>query len=373
MPKARTHDAQEIGASPKFRIILSIAIALAIVIAPLQGDDISQPEPRLVDLNVIAVDGHGQPVNDLTSDDFQVTDAGKEQKLAFFHHTDSSRWQAQSLGPNEFSNRGGPEIPYATVILFDLMNEGFDTRGYALGQIVHSLENLESADYLYLYILTVDGRLFMVHGLPDTGEEIRTANGEPWTRQIKQLMDDAMRTVTITRPVDIDVAVRVELTFQTLEALAVQLSRVSGRKNILWITDGVPMALGPACSDTGDFVDFTPQLRKLSGDLDRSGVAIYPVRQVIFGAGDSIGDTSDSGQTGGAGTGIETVATLNEFAAMTGGRPNGGKDIASALKQAMNDVHTGYQIGYYASPRNWDNKFHKLRVTCKRKGVHIQS
>ena len=48
------------------------------------------------------------------------------------------------------------------------MNEGFGTRGYALNQIVHSLENLESADYLYLYILTVDGRLYAVHGLPGT-------------------------------------------------------------------------------------------------------------------------------------------------------------------------------------------------------------
>ncbi len=354
-------------------MILPIAIALALAVAPLQGDDLSQPEPRLIDLNVVAVDSHGLPVNDLTSDDFQVSDAGKEQKIAFFHHTDNSRWQPQSRVPNEFSNRGGPEIPYATVILFDLMNEGFGARGYARNQIVQNLQNLESADYLYMYILTVDGRLFELHGLHGISEGATAANGQPWTRQIKPLMDDAMRTVTRIRPPDIDVAIRVSLTFQALESLAEQLSRVPGRKSVVWVTDGVPIVLGPMRSDTGDFVDFTPQLRKMSEGLDRSGVAIYPVRQVMIGAGDSIGDTSGAGETGGAGTGVSSIETLNQFAGLTGGRPNAGKDISSAVKQAMSDVRTSYQMGYYATPQNWDNKFHKLRVTCKRKGVRIQS
>ena len=153
-----------------------------------------------------------------------------------------------------------------------------------------------------------------------------------------------------------------------------QLSRVPGpQKHRLGYNDGVPIALGPQRSDTGDFVDFTPQLRILSDMLDRSGVAIYPARQVIFGAGDSIGATSGAGETGGEGTGLQSIETLNEMAGMTGGRPNAGKDIASAVKQAMNDVQTNYQIGYYAAPENWDNKFHKLRVTCKRKGVRIQA
>ncbi len=53
---------------------------------------------------------------------------------------------------------------------------------------------------------------------------------------------------------------RVAITFQALETLAVQLSRVPGRKNIVWVTDGVPIALGPERSDTGEVVDFTSQI-----------------------------------------------------------------------------------------------------------------
>ena len=112
---------------------------------------------------------------------------------------------------------------------------------------------------------------------------------------------------------------------------------------------------------------------QLSEGLVRSGVAIYPVRQVMFGSSDGIGDVSGAGYTGGAGTGALSVATLHDFAGMTGGRPDAGKDIGAALKQAMNDLRFSYQIGYYVPRQSRDGKFHKLRVVCKRKGVRIQA
>jgi hypothetical protein len=90
--------------------------------------------------------------------------------------------------------------------------------------------------------LTVDGKVFTVRGLFDREES------GPWTRQIKATMDAAMRTRT--RPIDMDVAVRVQLTYAALEWLAGRMSGVPGRKNIVWITDGVPLVLGPMRSDT---------------------------------------------------------------------------------------------------------------------------
>ena len=84
----------------------------------------------MVDLNVVALDSHGQAVTDLTRDEFRVSDNGKPQTIAFFRHRDSTlgamfpRWR-----PNEFSNRGRANVPRATLILFDLLNETFGTRG----------------------------------------------------------------------------------------------------------------------------------------------------------------------------------------------------------------------------------------------------
>jgi len=354
-------------------MIFRIAFGLAFVVAALATDDLPPPGSKLVDLNVIALDNHGQPVKDLTSDDFQVSDAGKQQKIAFFHRNESKQPPAPALGPNEFSNRSAGEVPHATVILFDLLNESFGSRGVASNELIKELAPWETADGLYLYLLSVDGRLYPVHGLPGAEGEVRPPGEAPWTRQIKPLMDQAMRTVLRVRPVEIDVAVRVQLTYAALDAMALQLSMVPGRKNIVWVSDGVPIALGPMRSDTGDFVDFTPLLRQLSEALDRSGVAIYPVRQVMLGRQDNIGATSGAGATGGAGTGIESLETLDDFAGLTGGRPDAGKDIGGAVRQAMSDLRFSYQIGYYPSLQSRDGKFHKLRIVCKRKGVRVQA
>jgi hypothetical protein len=172
--------------------------------------------------------------------------------------------------------------------------------------------------------------------------------------------------VTQVRPVDdFDPTYRVQLTYAALDAAAAQLSRVPGHKSIVWLTDGVPIELGPNRSDTGDIVDFTPLLRQMSEEFDRAGVSIYPVRQVLLG--------SPEGMGGPGTTGMGSLDTLNQFAEMTGGRLDGGKDVGAAVRQAITDMRTSYQIGYYPPESYWDDKYHKLRVTCTRKGVRIQT
>jgi len=354
--------------------VLSIALLLISTPVSSAADDQVEPESQMVDLNVIALDSHGEPITDLTRDDFQIADAGKPQKIVFFRHNESEARQAASIEPNEISNRRGENVPHATVVLLDFMNQSFNTRNIAANQLARYLEGLESADYLYLYILTIDGRIYPVHGLPDPNAKAPKSQQTPWTKDIKRMLDQAIRDVLRVRPVDMDVAVRTQLTYRVLEAVAANLSRVPGRKNLVWITDGVPIELGPIRSDTGDFVDFTPFLRQLSAALDRSKIAIYPVRQVMLGSPDAVSDVPGGGGRGGpVHSGIGSVDTLDQFAQMTGGRPDGGKDVGAAIKQAMTDLRTSYQIGYYPPARSWDSKLHKLKITCKRKGVRIQA
>lgn len=343
-----------------------IALACLSAIAQ-QGSEVP-----VVNLNVVALDSHGQPVTDLTAADFEIADAGKARAIAYIRHIDRRLAAMPAPGPNEFSNRTGAVIPHATVILLDLMNMRFNTRSLAANQIVHYLQSLESADYLYLYFLTIDGRIFTVRGLPgNAGATSET--GDSWTRQIKQVVDNAMRTVLRTRPIDMDVAVRTQLTYIALDRLAAELSGVPGRKNIVWVTDGVPLTLGPIRSDTGDVVDFTPMLKKLSAALDRAQIAIYPSRQIMIGSSDAPPDEPGVPNRGGAGGGVLSTETLKQFASMTGGRPDGGRDIGAAVAQAMIDARTSYALGYYEPLEGWDSKFHKLRVTCKRKGVRLQT
>ena len=295
-------------------------------------------------------DDNGNSVKGLTSADFQVVDNGKKQNVKLVRYGDTPAPRPESPGLNEFSNRGRGEIPHATVILLDLLNEPFEIQSQVSNRLIQSLEKLNTADYLYLYILTFDGKLFIVHGLPQTADVSQRTPSE-WTRRIKPLMDEAMRNVTGIRPTALFADVRVQLTLQALATLASDLSRVPGRKDLVWITNGVPISLGHGAI----LVDFQPVVRRISEVLDQSGIAVYPIRQSISPL--DIGDED----------------TPNIFAAMTGGRPDSGHDIRTVIVQAMKDVADDYRLGYYPTPQKCDNKFHKLKVTSTRKGIHIQT
>ncbi len=354
--------------SRPWRTALVLAAAFVPTLAqfpPEAAEPVAAPEPQMVDLNVVALDGHGQPVPDLRAEDLRITDNGKPQRIALFRRRESASKTPLPAPAGGVSNRGGENIPRATLILFDLMNETFATRGVATNRLEHSLASLESADYPYLYLLRLDGRLYPVHGLPGPEERPAAPGAPPWTRQVKPQLDKALREVTQTRPVDNDTAMRAQLTFRALDAIAAELARVPGYKSIVWVTDGFPIELGPRRSDTGDYVDFTPFIRQMSEAMDRAHVAIYPVRQVMLGSANNV----DGAQYDGA----ASISTLDLFAGMTGGRPDSGKDIGEALRQAMADMRTSYLVSYYPPDNNWNNKLHKLRVTTTRKDVRIQS
>jgi hypothetical protein len=114
------------------------------------------------------------------------------------------------------------------------------------------------------------------------------------------------------------------------------------------------------------------QLREFGEALGRSGIAVYPVQQIMIGGRDA-GSPAPRGSDAAIDTGLDDRRTLDELAGLTGGRLNQGKDIGAAIKQARNDLRTSYQIGYFPPPQNWDGKFHKLHVACTRKGVRIQA
>lgn len=349
--------------------------ALAVGGSLLYPADYPQSNLRLLDLDVVAFDNHGQPVTDMTADDFQITDAGRREKVAYFRKNDESGQPNGSLAqfPARFSNRTDNRRPNATAILFDLLNMGYGTRSVAANQLVHDLSASPAAGNLYLYLLSINGKLLALHGVPPLESPHARIAEAPWTQQIKPLMDAALRAVIGFRSPDMDVFVRTQFTFAALEAVGGELAAIPGRKSIVWVTDGVPVALGMNRSDTGLAVDFRPLIRQLSQALERSKIALYPVSQILLGGADDIGAFSGVGQTGGGGTGVQSLATLDLFADLTGGRRSTARHIGAVVQQAMDNLRFSYQIGYYVSPENWDDKFHKLRVTSSRKGVRIQA
>jgi VWFA-related protein len=57
----------------------------------------------------------------------------------------------------------------------------------------------------------------------------------------------------------------------------------------------------------------------------------------------------------------------------TGGRAFANVDMTKAITQAQADSRFNYTLEYQRSPSHWDGKYHKLRLTVDRKGVHAQT
>jgi VWFA-related protein len=319
---------------------------------------------KAVEFSLVALDSQGQPVGDLTAGDFEIADAGKKQKVAIFRHGEGKLQQAGPLGPGEFSNRAAANVPHATLILLDLLNNTFGARGEISSYLVDALNTVESGDNLFLYVLTAEGKLFPVRPLAGAESEAPAAAGVSWTRDARALVDGALTKTFQLRPTAIDTGTRIRLTYGTLRSVGSMLAGIPGRKNIVWVTRGVPLSLPPAATRTGEPLDFTPVLRRLCLILNRFNVAVYPVMQVPPG----MGGTDES-----ASAGVNSEEALRQIGSLTGGPASATNTISATLRQAMLDVRTSYQLGYYPPAKNWDGKFHDLRVTCTRKGVRVQA
>jgi VWFA-related protein len=313
---------------------------------------------------VVALDSHDQPVVDLTAADLQVTDAGKPQPIVFFRHNDERLQSPAAVAAGEFSNRAGVKASHATVILFDYMNDSLGPASAALNDLARGLEKMEAGGGdLYLYLFTKQAKLYPVRPLP--GGEAAGAKPLPdsWTHDAKSILDVAHSATFGLRAAGLTEADVIVKTYDAVEALARQMAGLPGRKNIVWITHGVPLIIRDIADQP---VDFTPYLRRLCSELDRVNVALYPVQQTPPGM--AMGGMPEAQHSG-----MSSAETLQLFAELTGGRSNGGGDIVAVVRQASKDVRTSYQIAYEPAESNWDGKFHKLRVTTKRKGVKLQS
>ena len=341
----------------------AIFLAAAILIISLPAiaarkrqpqEQTSQP-PALVKFELSAVDAHGEPVRDLQESECQLSEDGKHQVINLFHYDGNDRAKATPSAPPEFSNRDGFAV-HPTVVLLDLLSERLLTWGQAEGELLKALQGVHSAASLYVYILTNQGTFYAVHPLPKNEPELRAMNPS-WTQEIGPRLDQIRRELAGFRPIDDqDPWFRAQLTLRSLGQFASSVSAIPGRINLIWVTQGVPSVAPGITSDQP--VDLRPELQQMSETLARARVAVYTVAQSASGAGESMGYNWE---------------TLQLISGLTGGRAYSSDSIDTAITEAMADARGSYVVGYYPRREKDDNKHHKVRVTCTRKGVRLQT
>jgi VWFA-related protein len=238
-------------------------------------------------------------------------------------------------------------MPHATAILFDLLNEGNANRLDTWHSLAKSLPHLEPAGQVYFYILNLNGELVPIHPI-----EPQAAGGAEWLGTFDTELNKAMVKASVARPAGLDREDRAKRTYHQLEVVANQLATLPGRRDIVWIANIMPVITNSAPCD-GDWVECGLYVAHLGVTLDRDGVAVNPDYY--------------------SGVPQPTISyDLEQMALLTGGHAYFSQDIRETLQQIARNAANTYEIAYAPSAENWDNKFHRLRITCERKGVKLQ-
>jgi len=339
--------------------VLAVGIGLGVqpirAGGPKRQQNQASPVEKAVILDVAALDQRGEPVSDLSASDFQIFDNGKRQEVVFFHPNFPQNRAPAALGPHEYSNRSAVATPPATVILFDLMNERLLTNAASRNEIVQSLQGLESSEDLYFYILANTGNLIPIHPLPNA--ETGAANDPHWAQQIQPRLDDVLRKIWGFRPVDDrDPGLRLTATVQALSVFGGQMAALPGRKNLVWITHGVPTVI-PDIS--GLPVDVSSEIKRLGTTLGREHIAVYSVDESVQGAAANVGTLS--------------ADALQQVSDLTGGRYYSSGSIGEAIRQAGLDTRASYMVGYFPPRQNWNGKLHRIRISGTRSGIRLRA
>jgi VWFA-related protein len=406
-----------------------LCFSLAVISSPLPAQSPQELEQvpglsirvssRLVMVDVVVTDKHGQPVLGLKPTDFTVMEKGKPQKISVFTAPDQAvpKPAAPALAPGVYSNRpeyrapGGPP----TVILLDAVNTPAENQSEARTQMMKfAVENFKPGNEVAVLALTNELRIlqdfttdpsilqqaFQRYGTQKPGHTDDPAEamsvdisgpgvGVAAARVTSRL--EAFQKEELTNVVDH----RVEITLAALRALSRTLGGIPGRKNVVWLSAGFPFSLLPnqqveapieseheasqarlskcetyGCPDPvsgaessmnpGQQRVYTNQIRSVSAQLASAQIAIYPVD--VRGLETATDSSSYSSQQ-----------TMKEIAAETGGAAFINRnDIHTGVERAMADHAASYTIGYYPANKNWDGSYRTISVKVNHEGVEVR-
>lgn len=384
---------------------VAIASALTVQLAAQQTPappPVFRAATRVVQINVVVHDRDGQPVTNLTKDDFAVFERGERQPIAFFSMDSVAGVAAPPAVPlpsdiftNALAQRSGAPTA-VTIILLDLVNTAWANQHAARDGLLKFLKQIEPQDRIALFTLGRRG-LTLLHDYTSDAtslvKRLGSEKGELSAALDASTLDDAsqqeLRDMGLDgladaneREADFFTADRVVNTLASFEAIAQHLTGLPGRKNLIWLSGGIPLMIGfdemPEVGGTFSTRDrriFSVEMDAAVRALNNSGVAIYPV--------DARGLMPPPAFSASSRAPLRTPPTLAhqnanqdamlELASRTGGRAAyNTNDLTRAIRRAVDDGRVTYTIGYYPTHDAQDGKFRDVKVTVDRPHLDVR-
>lgn len=385
---------------------------------------------RLVQVSVVVEDKKGNPVTNLKSQDFTLTDEGKPQKIAFFNAppalsmAQASPKPVRLLPPNVFTNRydlTGEDTPGAvTVVLFDALNTAPQDQSFVRREVIRFLQTLKPQDHVAVYGLTT--QLFTLHEFTRDSSDLVAAaqhftpkelaafdashtpvidlvslGADPQWAMLENSLNNANGIISDQYTMN-----RVGITVAAMNAIAAHIAGIPGRKSLVWISGGLPIQMGMSnigkagyggASGAGDtstanrlprgdregVVKFDEMVRQVADILNHSNIAMY----AIDAKGVELDTTMDVSQRGPRLTNqVRDTSVLNAeqdardasklLADRTGGLAFfGNNDIRGAIRRAFDDGRYAYNIAFYPDHGEWDGRYRKIKIQA-REGLRLR-
>jgi VWFA-related protein len=401
-------------------VLIVIAVAFAGILPSAQQSQQQPPPPppperdpaqqpirtgiNFVRVDVIVTDNKGNPVLDLTQEDFQVAEDGKPQTIQTFSVVKIDEVAQFETQPSVIRSKSDEEREAARpdVRLFIILFDDYHVaRGNDMGvrkPLIDFVQNqLSPADMVaVMYPLTpVDDINFTRdrNGLISAIErfEGRKHNYEPRNMFEEQYANYPAQTVE---------RIRNQVTMSALKAASVRLGGLrEGRKSIIFVSEGFTALLpgsmadpiasmpgygnpnrgnanAPPPSDRQAFqasTDLLSEMQEVFRIVNRQNTSIYAVDPrglAVF--------AYDINQTVGLQADREALRasldTLHVLANNTDGRAIVNRnDLAVGMKQIIRDSSGYYLLGYTSTAAPTDGKFHAIKVNLKRRGLEVRA
>jgi VWFA-related protein len=325
-----------------------------------------QVTSRIVYVDVVVRDSHGQLVRGLTQQDFRLFEDGKPQQIAYFSARSYDLATARSLpvpppdGPYTNvpkSDVGGP----VNIILFDLANTAQADQQFARMQMLKFLEALPPGRQVALFVLS--DRLHLYQSLTGNSSLLiaaaKTIN--PKDMQLNQSDTDAQRNMDnldfqrnvlnardsgenirllaslMMQEQQNNAEIRKRLTLTAFAQIARAAAGYPGRKNLFWLSGSFPFSvamqaqynlLGPM--QFSNFSNPGQPATDLNGTtsaarlIANSQIAVYPISVAGLRAG-------------GVGADVNGIASAAPNGAL--GTNNGG-DSSVSIRHTLSDTLT---------------------------------
>ena len=332
-------------------VFIGIVAAAALAAQTPQNPPIFKSAVQLIDVDVVVTDKDGNPVKDLTRDDFEIIEHGRSQEVRTFTLIDlpieplpALAARRAEIEPDVVTNTQPEGRTY--VLLFDTADTDLRAR--------HLTERWLDE------VVQPSDRVAIVHARGSrAGSQTFTSSHRLLLNGINRMIGGAANAVASPNQTTAELDA-----LHAIEDISNRLGTIPGRrKAIVWITRNPPLLHpqpGSRFSSEGAVVLLAWE--EASRAAVNNNVAVYPV--------DASGLTTSLG--------IESLihtASLREVAETTGGVAVGANsdEFSRGFATIVQDASSYYLLGYSPEPAQTDGKFHSISVRVKRPDVNVRA